>query len=74
MRNKTNSQNIQLVSKQTRVWFYSRNNFETEIIGKEAMKRGTKFSDDFSNCIYYGFREPFKSGKNDRSKDLLEKL
>lgn len=74
MRNKTDSQSTQLGSKQTWVWFYSKNNFEMKIIANEDMKHSTKISDNFSNCIYYGFQEPFKSGKNDGSKDFLEKL
>lgn len=72
MRNKTDSENIQFVSKKTRVSFSSTNNFETDNIAKEDMKHGTNFSDSFSKGIYYGFQEPFKQEKMTEAKTSLK--
>lgn len=66
------SENIQLVSKKTRVCFSSKTNFETESIAKEDMECGTKFSDNISKCIYYGFQEPFKQERMTEAKTSLK--
>lgn len=67
-----NLENIQLVSKKTGVWFYSNSNLEILSIAKEEMKCGTKFSDNFSNCIHYGFQEPFKQERMTEAKTSLK--
>lgn len=66
------SGNLQLVSKKTPVCFSSKNNFETESIAKEDMKRGTTFSDNLSKCFYYGFQEPFKQERMTEAKISLK--